>query len=420
MHGDAGNAAQYRSHGVMAIADLHPLVAVAADEPWARKEYAEAVEAAWYALRDVLRDKLDSTADGLRLVNLIGENDPNLLLTDFATETDQSMHRGIVSMLRGVALYVRNPMAHDAGPPSGDEPARCWEYLTIMSLCARHAVSAIQPTTVERIVSEASQRRFSGSREAVADLVAALPAAHLPDLVSALVVAYQNAAAAGDDRQVARLVAVYLHALDGLDGRAPAVKRATRICAGLLADDSTFDGGLDLLNLQVFRGLPARHRSNAVHALQADLRAGRVVRCEVVDGRYYYTLVRVFDGLQQRDRMLVLNRIVRTLMDGEATSAAYALRVLGPLSHRLRKVEYGDMAAGVAAAVMRCERDGDVYREASLYSILLPSEFAEVVAAELRRKLEQNAEGTASAPWSLKRHPAESIHALLQTENPHR
>lgn len=408
-----------RSQAVMSIADLHPLVAVAADEPWARQAYAEAVEAAWYALRDVLRDKLDSTADGVRLVNLIGENDPNLLLTDFATETDQSMHRGIVSMLRGVALYVRNPIAHDAGPPSGDEPGRCWEYLTIMSLCARHAVSAIQPTTVERIVREASQRRFSGDREAVADLVADLPAAHLPDLVAALSAAYQEAAEAGDDRRVARLVAVYQHALNGLDGDAPAVKRAIRICAELLAADSTFDAGLDLLTLEVFRGLPARHRSNAVHALKDDLRAGRLVRHEIIDGRFYYTLVRVFDALQQRDRTAVLNRITYALIHGETAETAYALRVLGPLTHRLRQTEYADSVTGLVAAVMRSARDDDVYREASLYAILAYNGFIEVLEAELRRNLERNAAAARSTPGALRRSPVEALHSLLQTENPH-
>ncbi|MGB7159900.1 MAG: TIGR02391 family protein [Tepidisphaeraceae bacterium] len=399
------------------MADLHPLVAVAADGPWERQAYGEAVVAAWYALRDVLRDKLDSSADGVRLINLIGESDPRLLLTDFATETDQSMHRGIVSMLRGVASYVRNSIAHDsAGPPGGDDPGRCFEYLAIISLCARHAVSAVQPTTVERIVREASQRRFSGDREAVADLVGALPTAHLPDLVLALVAAYQDAVDAADGPRAERLASVYLHALDDLEDDAPAVRRATRVCASLLADDGTFDVALDLLNLQVFRSLPARHRSNAVHALKGDLRAGRIVRDEVVDGRHRFTLVRVFDGFQARDRNEVRSRLVSKLKGGVTAEAAYAVRVLGPLSRCMHKVEYKTVAAGVVAATMVCHRNDDVFREVSILTITASEEFVVVVEASLREALEHLR--IRSSPGSLSRHPAESIRSLLQTENP--
>jgi hypothetical protein len=45
--------------------------------------------------------------DGVNLVDRIGESDPRLPLTDFVTESDINMHKGLVNILRGVVWCGR-------------------------------------------------------------------------------------------------------------------------------------------------------------------------------------------------------------------------------------------------------------------------------------------------------------------------
>jgi hypothetical protein len=380
---------EFRSEGLMNLEDLHPLVAGVADEPWARQDYAGAVEAAWFALRDELRNKLDSTADGAQLVNEISERDPKLLLTDYVSQSDRSMHKGVLSMLRGVALYVRNPMAHDGdGPPGGNDPARCFEYLAIMSLCARHVVTAIHPTTVEEIVRQASQRRFAATPEATTDLISTLPPAHRPALVVALASAVEAASSDPHSVRAANLLAVYRNALDGLPTTAPAVRRAARNCARLLADDSTFNVGVDLLTLGVFEALEPRHRAQVVNALLLDTQAGEAADGRLADGgRFSDSLILVFAGLKPRDRALILGILTRSLMAVDKRTA-FALRLLAPLSHLLTPNEYPNPASGFADAVLGCERGDDIYGEASQCSSACSPSFARTLWVELHNSFQ--------------------------------
>jgi uncharacterized protein (TIGR02391 family) len=88
--------------------DLHPLIRDAVRAAWVDAKYPEAVTAGWHALRDEIRRKLGTSAlDGTDLVNRIGETEPTLALTDYATETDRNMHRGVVNLLRGIVFYMR-------------------------------------------------------------------------------------------------------------------------------------------------------------------------------------------------------------------------------------------------------------------------------------------------------------------------
>lgn len=401
----------------MNLEDLHPLIAGVADEPWSRQDYAGAVEAAWFELRDVLRDKLDSSSDVVQLVNEISEKDPRLLLTDYASETDQSMHRGIVNLLRGVAYYVRNPMAHGGtGPPGGNDPARCFEYLAVMSICARHVVRAIQPTTVVSIIGEASQRRFSSQKEAVADLVDALPAARLPDLVAGLIEAFQDALRQGDEDLSWRMLTVYFHALGRAGADSPAVKRASRICARLLAADETFDVGVDLLEPHVFQALPARHRSNAAHAMVGDLRSGQISGGAITNGgRYRYSLTRVFGDLGPRDRRAVLYAIVRALKDRDADASAYALRTLMTIGRHLTAAEYPELADGVALSAMLCRKGDDVFQETRRVFLLASDDFARVLEVALARRLSRLKSNVEALPGSprVRKPGAESLFSFL-------
>lgn len=372
----------------MNLAELHPLVAGVADEPWARGDYAGAVEAAWFALRDMLRYKLDSPLDGVKLINEIGEGEPKLLLTDFVTETDRSMHRGIMHLLRGVASYVRNPAAHDAGPPEGQSPARCFEYLATISICARHVVDAIQPTTVEEIVREASQRRFAPTPEAAKDLIDALPPALRPGLVEALASAYKVAMDDEASALAKSLLMVYRVALSDIRGDTLTVRKAARVCARLLAHDSTFNVGVDLLTLQVFLALPARYRVHVVQAIHEDAMAGKAARGRLLEGgRFFDPLFLVFEGFVPRDRAILL-RILSQSVLASGERAAFALRVLGPLSRLLRHDEFGTPASACAGAVLACERGDEVYEEALKLAKSCAPAFADALVRELQAGVE--------------------------------
>src|SRR4051812_18300685 len=106
--------------------DLHEVVREAAREAWNRRDYSTAVEAAWHALRDEIRRKTRRTdLDGVQLINeAIGETDAQLPLTEYVTETDRNMHRGLVNFLRGSVFYIRHPEAHESvSPVAGDKVA---------------------------------------------------------------------------------------------------------------------------------------------------------------------------------------------------------------------------------------------------------------------------------------------------------
>jgi hypothetical protein len=94
------------------LRELHPLIARAATEGWSREDYPSAVRNAWFALRDLLRARLNrGTLDGVGLVNAIGEDKPPIALplTKYETETEKNQHRGVVSFLRGCVFTSGTP-----------------------------------------------------------------------------------------------------------------------------------------------------------------------------------------------------------------------------------------------------------------------------------------------------------------------
>jgi uncharacterized protein (TIGR02391 family) len=155
---------------------LHPLVRDAAQDCWDREDFPGAVKTAWMALRDEIRTRTGKPdLDNVELIDGgIGETNPRLPLTDYVTETDKNMHRGLVNFLRGIAFYVRHPEAHETESPVKDREGAL-ERLAVMSLCARHVVAAAAPTAIEDAVAELQQTRFPRRREAYADLLRRIP-----------------------------------------------------------------------------------------------------------------------------------------------------------------------------------------------------------------------------------------------------
>lgn len=352
------------SHGALMLRDLHPLVADAAEPYWVMQDYAGAVKAAWFALRDELRERLDVDLDGTKLMDAIGEGRPKLLLTDHATETEQNMHRGLVRLLVGLVLYVRNPMMHDANMPHVADPIPSFECLALMSLCARRVASAIHPMTVDEVVREASQPKFPTGAESRADLIKALPASQLPALVKALAEAFRESASDGRRRQARTLREIYEDALRVQGSNGPATRAAARLCRELIADDETFDQGVALLTASVYRLLPPRHRAKVAQALVRDTEEGRMGwgRFES-GGTYFLPLISVFDELNAIDRRKIVRAIQKSLA-GADDAQRFAIGLLTLLSSFFRDDERADVAVSLAVALIGSSPDDRLYATA--------------------------------------------------------
>jgi uncharacterized protein (TIGR02391 family) len=135
------------------LEQLHPLIHEASRRRLDASEDDEAVLAAWNALRDLLRARLNSPADGQKLVDEIGSaRSARLNLTPNQTLSQQSQHEGIRHMLRGLVSYVRNPIAHDSASPFADDREDAVHVLILMSLVAGYIESAGTPANVQEAV----------------------------------------------------------------------------------------------------------------------------------------------------------------------------------------------------------------------------------------------------------------------------
>jgi hypothetical protein len=111
-------------YDVLRLDELHPLVVGAAQNGWEANDFHEAVIAAWTTLRDRLRERLGSDADGIELINL----------------TRSSYRDGLLVV------------------PSGDKVADAH---------AAHAVAFLMVTTISRLLTICllAARRFEPSTE---------------------------------------------------------------------------------------------------------------------------------------------------------------------------------------------------------------------------------------------------------------
>ena len=76
--------------------------------------YSHAILDAVHYMTDVIREKVDSDADGVALVGrALGGDSPLLRINRLQTDTEKNEQRGIEDILRGMYRAIRNPRSHE-------------------------------------------------------------------------------------------------------------------------------------------------------------------------------------------------------------------------------------------------------------------------------------------------------------------
>jgi uncharacterized protein (TIGR02391 family) len=205
----------------------------------------EAVSAAWNALRDLLRARLNSHQDGMRLVEEIGPaRSAQLNLTPNQTLSQQSQHEGVRHLLRGLVSYARNPIAHDSAHPFAGNRDDAIHVLTVMSLVADHVEAAGTRANVQEAVDLLCEPDVPLDDQAIAAAISRAGRSQFGPLVHAIV--SRLGEKQGDARVASALVAGYALALQrSFD---PEVfQTAARETSRLLMKAPTTNSGLNLL-----------------------------------------------------------------------------------------------------------------------------------------------------------------------------
>jgi uncharacterized protein (TIGR02391 family) len=172
----------------------------------------EAVSAAWNALRDLLRARLNSHEDGMRLIEEIGPaRSAQLNLTPNQTLSQQSQHEGVRHLLRGLVSYARNPIAHDSAHPFAGNHEEAIHVLTIMSLVADHVEAAGTRANVQEAVDLLCEPDVPLDDQAITAAISRAGRSQFGPLVDAIVIRLGEKQ---DDARVASaLIAGYTLAL---------------------------------------------------------------------------------------------------------------------------------------------------------------------------------------------------------------
>jgi uncharacterized protein (TIGR02391 family) len=115
---------------------LHPLVSAAVEPLFAIEHYAEGVEKAVRALRDLVRVKSGfSSDDGDALMGkALGGKDPPIIVADLSTDTGKNMQRGTLQLAQGIVARLRNPLIHQTVEL---EPLEALEMAALISRVVR-------------------------------------------------------------------------------------------------------------------------------------------------------------------------------------------------------------------------------------------------------------------------------------------
>jgi hypothetical protein len=260
--------------------ELHPLIANAARDAWRAENYSEALRDAWHALRDELRLKLGKPYfEGTQLIDAIGEGsggvEPSLPLTEYVNQTDKSMHRGLVSLLRGLLMYVRHPEAHETVSPAEGDRVAALERLAVMSICARHVVTAATPTAIEDAISELVQPRFPRRGAAFDDLLTRLPARRHGEFAVRVLAEAQASWNKGEGDRYYTLTLMYRHVVERSPDRSLVATSALEL-GRLIADDGTLVLGTTLATPETAGHLELRHRHKLADLLVEEAHVGKV------------------------------------------------------------------------------------------------------------------------------------------------
>ena len=340
------------AHVVVQFDALHPLIVEAAAQEFAREDYPRAVRAAWFALRDLVRQRLDAPdLDGVALMERIGAGQPALALTPLATDSDWSMHRGLWNYLVGTAHFVRNPEMHESVSPVAGDRIGAFERLAIMSLCARFVEAAASPLAVEQAVEEASQASFAATDAAADDLVHSIATAQRPRLVAALLDAVLVAEKAGETERARNLRAVYRRALRRLPADDPSVRTSLQRVRGLIVDDGTLPVAIDLLTPLLLESLEVRYRDKVARAIAQAITTGQPRTAQAAPLRASEVTPRLFVALTATGRTEVLDAIIQGLGQSQEQQVS-AARVVMAIGAALTNEEAMRVAVALAQTII--------------------------------------------------------------------
>src|SRR5581483_3415426 len=332
--------------------DLHPVIQNAAEGAWSHEDYPGSVRDGWNALRDLLRIRLGRPQlDGVDLVNAIGESSPSLPLTDMATESDVNMHKGLVTMWRGVVWYVRNPEMHETTSPVEGDRIGAFERLALLSLCTRHVVEAGAPAWIDEAVHEAGQPLFPKTTAAAEELVATVSQRLHPEFATTLGEAAEEAFRAERTESLLGLAMVFRALVRERDDRT--LTAAVSCCSRLIATDETTEVAGRLLTHQTFPRLAPRHQTKLAKFLANSLASGRIEMRRVRSaGGSLASTTRLIRAMSASDRA-VITKAVSTLLQGTWQSQAFGTRVAFAIERFIAPAERDAIARLIALAVAR-------------------------------------------------------------------
>lgn len=306
------------------LEQLHPLVHGASRRFLDAGEEDEAVSAAWNALRDLLRARLNSHQDGMKLIDEIGSaRSARLNLTPNHTPSEQSQHEGVRHMLRGLVSYVRNPIAHDSAHPFAGNRDEAIHVLTAMSLVAEHVEAAGTRADVKEAVDLLCEPDVPLGDEAIAAAISRAGRSQFGPLVDSIVTTLGERQ---DDAHVSSaLLAGYTLSLRrSVD---PGVfQAAAHATSRLLMKASTTDCGLLLLRRGVTPRLDPFAYAKVIsiidkpgekeNSLLPPSRAGEIAA-----------------SVKEEDRERLAQQRLSELKDGDAMSAGEAAEFLANALH---------------------------------------------------------------------------------------
>lgn len=92
---------------------LHPIIANSSFPHFNMRQYREAMLNGIIAIFDLIRKKSLEDGDGTRLCNHVFSLDrPILIFSDLDTEAGCNMQKGLINMINGIYIAMRNPAAH--------------------------------------------------------------------------------------------------------------------------------------------------------------------------------------------------------------------------------------------------------------------------------------------------------------------
>jgi uncharacterized protein (TIGR02391 family) len=324
--------------------ELHPLIQKAARPAWEQKNYSQAIRDAWIALRDEIRTRSGKlNLDGLELINEgVGETNPRLPLTDFVTETERNMHRGLVNFLRGIVFYIRHPEAHESESPVKEDREGAFERLAVMSLCARHVTTAAPPTAIEDAIHELQQPRFPRKPQAFDDLLRRIPLRRRAELAEAVMAAAKEASES-QSPTFETLAAMYRHTLQKPGDESLSGGAAAQL-GRLVADDDTFEFAVYLMTPSTARKLEERHALKVHDYIVEQFRTRRMGDL----GKLFPLLTWIVFSLSAGSRSEVVDAIEEALLDEDVTRSFFGFLVLSRLSEQLSDEERARLVGIVA------------------------------------------------------------------------